>query len=96
MLSASNGKSPVTKLNNVTPHDHISIQKPLYVSSPLAISGHWNAGVPRKENSLPHKVVLLDFYDEQSINVRCESDIYLTYGCIDDSTETNRMRTTCC
>jgi hypothetical protein len=37
----------VTKLYNVTPHDHISIEKPLYVSSPLAISGHWNAGVPK-------------------------------------------------
>ncbi len=37
----------MTKLYNVTPHDHISIEKPLYVSSPLAISGHWNAGVPK-------------------------------------------------
>ncbi len=64
MLSASNGNNPVTKLYNVTPQDHISIQKPLYVSSPLAISGHWNAGVPIKSRRIK-LYSNLDNYDKR-------------------------------
>ena len=36
----------ITNAYNVTPEDHTSILKPENESSPLAISGGWNAGEP--------------------------------------------------
>lgn len=46
MLSPSKGYFPVVMLNRVTPEDQMSTLKPEKLSSPLAISGGWNAGDP--------------------------------------------------